>query len=127
MYENRRHIRIHEIVPVRWTVLGTDVIGEGKVLNVSSSGLLLQTKTPHNLIYSGVLYIDAHGPESLEFGPKKGKVMWSRRTSDGQDVQYGIEFVKGRPQDKALDEWINVRSNNLTEIVDAKILEHYIK
>ena len=43
MLENRRHFRLKEFMDVTWKVQDLGVAGEGTVVNISSSGLLLQT------------------------------------------------------------------------------------
>ena len=43
MFENRRHFRLREFIDVTWKVDELNVSGEGTVVNISSSGLLLQT------------------------------------------------------------------------------------
>ncbi|MBI4308767.1 MAG: PilZ domain-containing protein [Candidatus Omnitrophica bacterium] len=126
MLENRRHLRIREITDVRWVVLGKDVAGEGKVFNISTSGLLLQTDAQFDPRRSGVLYIDAHGEAPLEFGPKKGKIVWFRSMPSRPGYQCGVEFLKNLPFDRPLQEWIDRKVEAFAQAENANILNHYI-
>ena len=126
MLENRRHMRIREITDIRWTVLGQNDYGEGKVLNISSSGLLLQTDGHFNPLHQGMFFIDAVGKEPLGFGAKKGKVVWMRRLPEGRPgFQCGIEFMKN-VFDKPLQDWLEQRIESLAQATNANILNNYI-
>lgn len=119
-------MRIREITDIRWTVLGKDDQGRGKILNISSSGLLLQTDENFNPRNQGTLFIDAPGAQPLEFGPRKGKVVWMRRLSEGrQGFQCGVEFIKNSA-DKPLEDWLDQKTRHLAEATDPNILNHYI-
>jgi hypothetical protein len=127
MFENRRHMRIREIADIRWTILGTDTVGEGKVLNISTSGMLLTTDEKFNARMQGMMYIDAPDSEPLAFGPKKGKLVWMRRMPDGRKgFQCGLEFQKNVGPDKALEEWLNKKTEELSRAESASILNHYV-
>ena len=126
MLENRRHMRIREITDIRWIILGEDVSGEGKVLNVSASGLLMLTDGKFHPSRQGVLYIDAHDQQPLGFGPKKGNIIWTRPLPGGQGYQCGLEFLKNLPLDRHLQEWIDRKVEALAQTENANILNNYI-
>ena len=126
MLENRRHMRIRGITDIRWAVLGTDDSGEGKVHNVSASGLSFQTDGKFNPKHQGDVFIDALGQDPLAFGSKKGKLVWMRRMPEGrQGYQCGIEFTRDG-LDKRLNDWLNLKTEELAQAMDANILNHYI-
>jgi hypothetical protein len=126
MLENRRHMRIREIFDIRWAVLGTDDSGEGKIHNISTSGLSFQTDGKFNPKNLGEVFIDAHGQDSLAFGSKKGKIVWMRRMPEGRPgYQCGIEFTKNS-FDKQLNGWLDLKTSELAQAMDANILNHYI-
>ena len=126
MLENRRHMRIRGITDIRWAVLGTDDSGEGKVYNVSASGLLLETDGKFNPKHPGNIFIDAFGQDPLAFGPKKGKLVWLRRMPAGrQGYQCGIEFTRDG-LDKRLNDWLNLKTEELAQAMNANILNNYI-
>lgn len=126
MLENRRHMRIREVADVRWTVLGSEILGEGKVLNISSSGLLLVTDKNYTPYVRGKLYVDAPGVEPLAFGPKKGRVVWTRKVDNGSGFVCGIEFDRDMPFDSRLDSWLNQKSDELSQTTNANILDHFV-
>lgn len=126
MLENRRHIRIREITDIRWTVLGDDISGEGKVLNISTSGLLFQTDKKFDISRIKRLYIDSQSSEPLSFGPKKVKIVWVRPMPNGKAGYIcGVEFIK-EAFDKKLEDWINQKLESLGRISDPNILKNYL-
>ena len=127
MLENRRHTRIREITDIRWAVLGQDASGKGKVLNISASGLLLQTDEHFDPRNQGMLYIDAVEEKPLDFGAKKGKIVWIRRMPEGRlGYQCGVEFLKTAGWDKPLHDWIDLKTSALAQAVNVNILNNYI-
>ena len=126
MLDNRRHMRIREITDVRWTVLGSELLGEGKILNISFSGMLLQMDKNYDPHIRGKLYVDAPGAEPLAFGPKKGRVVWTKRIDSTNGFQCGLEFDRDMPFDKPLDQWIDKKSDEIALTTNANILNHFV-
>ena len=127
MLDNRRHLRIREVVDIRWAILGTDLSGEGKILNISASGFLLQTDGKFDPKRSGLLYIDSYDEKPLAFGPKKGKIVWLKRMPGNRPGYVcGVEFLRNTPTDKVLNDWISRKTEELSQATDAKILVQYI-
>ncbi len=126
MLENRRHLRIREIFDIRWAILGTELTGEGKVLNVSTSGFQLQLDGKFDPRRSGLLYIDGHDEKPLDFGSKRCKIVWLRRLENKTGFVCGVEFLKNTPRDKALDDWISRKTEDLAQTTNANILINYI-
>lgn len=127
MLDNRRHIRIREITDIRWTVLGEDIAGDGKVLNISTSGLLFQTDKKFDLMRIKRLYIDSQSAEPLSFGPKKVKIVWVRAMPNSKPGYIcGVEFIK-EAFDKKLEDWINQKLESLGTITNANILQNYLQ
>ena len=125
MLENRRHLRIREITDIRWTIFGTDLLGEGKILNISASGFLLQTDGKFDPKRSGVLFIDSHDEKPLPFGSKKGKIIWLKRMPGNQPgFVCGVEFLKNSPADKALNDWIGKKTEELSKATIAQEYWH---
>jgi hypothetical protein len=119
-------MRIREVTDIRWTIAGTDIAGEGKILNISTSGLLLTTDSKFNPQKQGLLEIKGDG-EDLPFGTKKGKVVWLRRMPEGRPgYQCGVEFDKKAPLDKPLYDWIDRKTQEISQAGSANILNHYI-
>ena len=121
MLENRRHFRLREFLDVTWKVADQDVSGEGTVVNISASGLLLQTDRVFQPSDNCVLSIES-GAETLPFSAKKGRLMWFRRIHTPKErFQCGIQFLPDRG-DNSFQQWIEKKVNSLSEASDSKIL-----
>src|SRR5690348_3843734 len=93
MFENRRHFRLREFIDVAWKVSELKVSGEGTVVNISTSGLLLQTDHMFRPSDNCILSIESGG-EVLPFAPKNGRIIWFRRIHTPQErLQCGIQFL----------------------------------
>ena len=106
---------------VTWKVAGQEISGEGTVVNISSSGLLLQTDKVFEPVDHCILSIDS-GTEALPFGAMKGKLMWFRRIHVPHErFQCGIQFLADT-QDNSFQQWYETKVNRLSEAGDANIL-----
>jgi len=121
IFENRRHFRLREFLDVTWKLEDQEVSGEGTVMNISTSGLLLQTDRVFALSDDCVLSIES-GVETLPFAAKKGKLMWVRRIHTPQErFQCGVEFLQDKV-DNTFQEWLAMKIDQLSQAADAKIL-----
>ena len=121
MLENRRHFRLKEFIDITWKLVDQDVSGEGTVVNISTSGLLLQTDRVFKPTDECFLTIES-GAETLPFASKKGKMMWFRRIHTPKErFQCGIQF-DSESVDNKFKEWLEQKVNQLSEAGDAKIL-----
>lgn len=130
MFENRRHFRLREFLDVAWKLDDQEVSGEGMVLNISSSGLLLQTDRVFKPSDNNILSIEisesseSSAAKDLPFLAKKGKMMWFRRIHTPQErYQCGIQFLEDKT-DKNLQQWLDMKVNRLSEAADVNILGH---
>ena len=94
--EGRRHLRIRQFMDVAWSMPGEDITGQGKIINISNSGLLLEIDDSFKPLDHSVLAID---PEIVDERPpflnKKGKVVWFRRIQNPRYAYLcGLEFLK---------------------------------
>ena len=123
MFENRRHFRLREYFDVAWKVEDQEVSGEGTVVNISSSGLLLQTDRVFRPTDNCVLSVES-GKDVLPFSAKKGKIVWFRRIHTPQErFQCGLQFL-GDNTDIDFQKWLEMKVNRLSEAGDAKILSN---
>ena len=121
MSENRRHFRLREFIDVAWKLEDQEVSGEGMVVNISSSGVLLQTDRVFRPSDDCVLSIES-GADTLPFAAKKGKIMWFKRIYTPQErIQCGVEFLPDKT-DIAFQEWLAMKMDQLSQATDAKIL-----
>ena len=95
MEENRRNFRLREFLDITWKLDDQDVSGEGTIINISSSGVLLQTDRAFKPLDHSILSFDS-GEEILPFEAKKGRIVWFRQIHTPQErLQCGIEFISG--------------------------------
>jgi Tfp pilus assembly protein PilZ len=122
MYDNRRHFRLREFLDVSWKVDGEEASGEGTVMNISSSGMLLQTDRVFESSDDSVLSIEASDAQELPFAPKKGKIMWLRRIHTPQErYQCGIRFLEDKG-DNSLQQWLSTKIEQLCQAGDVNVL-----
>jgi Tfp pilus assembly protein PilZ len=121
MDEKRRHFRLREYIDVAWKIEGQDVSGDGAIVNISLSGILLQTDKVFRPSDNCVLSIDS-GLETLPFASKKGKIIWFRRIYTPEErFQCGVQFLPDAT-DNSLQQWIEKKVNQLSETTDVRIL-----
>lgn len=121
--ENRRHFRLREFIDVAWKVADQEISGEGMVVNISTSGLLLQTDRVFSPSDNCVLSIES-GAEVLPFAPPKGRIMWFRRIHTPQErLQCGVQFLPDNPGND-FKQWLEMKVNQLSDAGDVKILGH---
>ena len=90
--ENRIDLRVKDKTRIQWKLEGQDVEGQGKVHNISASGMLLEMNT-------GVIPNDgcsiSFGSEASDYIPQNGRLVWQKkkRFSKGKCL-CGVEFVE---------------------------------
>jgi hypothetical protein len=124
MLDNRRHLRLREFLEVAWELEGGQgVSGQGSILNISTSGVLLQTDRVFQPTDHCVLSIGP-GTENLPFLPKKGKLMWFRRIYTPQErFQCGVQFLPEKI-DKDFRQWFEAKIKQLSETTNTNILSN---
>ncbi len=129
MLENRRHMRIRQPIDITWNMPGEDIAGQGQILNISSSGILLQIDNSFRPLDNSVLSIDPEvvKEEKAPFFNKKGKVVWFRNIQSPRYTYLcGVEFLKDQGPDKGLMNWIDSKVNNIAQVMDVGILNNYM-
>ncbi len=125
MLENRRHFRLREFIDVTWRLEGQEASGEGTVVNISASGLLLQTDRLFRPTDNCILCIES-GTEALPFSAKKGTLVWFRHIHTPHErLQCGVEFLGGN-KDNDLQQWLAQKVSRLSEAGDATILGNMV-
>ena len=121
MFENRRHFRLREFFDVAWKVLDQDVSGEGTIVNISNSGLLLQTDRVFRPTDNCVLSLES-SDQALPFNNRKGKIVWFQRIhTPTERYRCGIQFLPDHT-DSGFQRWLDSKVGQLSEASDAKIL-----
>lgn len=75
--EERRHLRVAENSPAAWRVSQKEAIHEGRIRNVSASGMLLEADPSLAPAEGEVLSFET-GRQQPDFVPPSGEVVWRR-------------------------------------------------
>ena len=91
--ERRQALRTSSTVPLEiYDPKGRMVVGEGRFLNLSETGGLIESPTPLKTKSSVRLHMVSAGKSALEI---LGHVVWSRKQESG--FTYGIRFSPREP------------------------------
>ena len=129
MLENRRHLRIRHLMDVTWNMPGEDLAGQGQIINISSSGILLQIDSSFKPLDKCVLSVDPefNEEERIPFLRKMGKVVWFRKIQSPHYAYLcGVSFLKEQDFDKDLKEWLENQANLLAQTTNVNILNNYV-
>ncbi|MBF0619452.1 MAG: PilZ domain-containing protein [Candidatus Omnitrophica bacterium] len=94
--KDRRHARVREDIPVRWTSATDDRYGRGILRNISISGTLLEAKSKDTLRPGERVIMKAEEAHEDMYVPETGMIMWVKPRPNGYAF-YGIEFLKPPP------------------------------
>ncbi|MBI3602126.1 MAG: PilZ domain-containing protein [Candidatus Omnitrophica bacterium] len=128
MLENRRHLRIRQLMDVTWNMPGEDLAGQGQIINISASGIFLQIDSSFRPLDKCVLSIDPEiSQEKPPFLTKKGRVVWFRKIqSPHYSYQCGLEFLKEHIFDQTLSDWLETKTTQLAQTMNVNILNNYV-
>ena len=94
MPDYRRHFRIKERVPVFWKIKDKNIEGQGEVINISTSGLLLETDSAFSPLDESKLEIEPID-KVIHFIPRQGQLVWFKKIKIlNTRFWCGIEFIK---------------------------------
>ena len=126
MADSRRHFRIKERVPVRWKIKGKNVEGQGEVLNISISGVLLETDSAFSPIDDSELEIEPI-EKTIDFIPPSGRLMWFRKIKIlNTRFWCGLEFVK--PSQEVVEKIkgkVEEAQEQMAKAANVNILQNY--
>jgi len=92
--ETRRHFRVRESVPIKWTIGGL-ASGSGRVCDISSTGALIEAHATTRPIGDGtVIALEQEAGVLDRFLPSEGRIVWSK--SKGffkKSTLCGVEFI----------------------------------
>ena len=127
MPESRRHFRLRQHMDVRWNLNDAQISGEGEILNISFSGVFLQTDRVFQVSDQNVLSLSFKLEGQNTALTKQGKIVWFRPINAPQPrYQCGVEFIHNPDHDGQLNAWLETKVTELSEASDANILNNYI-
>ena len=92
--DTRKNSRVKENKKLSWHVKSFNLNGRGRIHNISTSGMLLETNSTYNPINGDVFTFDSDlGFDN--FIPQHGRLVWFKKR-DARQSQYlcGIEFIE---------------------------------
>ncbi len=92
--EFRRNVRIKERSPIEWSVQESKLAGRGKILNISTTGMMLEAESAvaqaDQSLFSFHPVIQSDGT----FLPRTGRMVWKRKKHFSKNSYLcGIEFI----------------------------------
>ena len=129
MPDTRRHLRLRQHMDVHWNLDGTDVFGGGTILNISLSGVFLQTDRVFKVADQSVMSLSfALEGQELPLTEKHGRIVWFRQVNAPEPrYQCGVEFIsKEVAPDGRLEHWLKAKMTAISEAGDANILNNYV-
>ncbi|MFA5088707.1 MAG: PilZ domain-containing protein [Candidatus Omnitrophota bacterium] len=96
--ESRNSLRVRENLKVRWRIKDSDLNGEGRVRNISTSGMLLEADSLLSPIDRCIFIIESIIEGKGSFLPPEGRLVWSKNAGiRNQSTLCGIEFIGPNP------------------------------
>lgn len=128
MTEWRRHPRVKESCPVKWSLGFLGHQGHATVRNISISGLLLEVGEDFNPVEDGQYVLEALDPQMENVIPKDAKLVWfSRVQTDKMRWLCGMKFLQSEgPVITRLVEHVENKRFAFHEAMDAKIIQNYL-
>ena len=124
MMDGRQNFRLRRQIEIAWSVPEQKVEGQGKVFNVSISGMLFETDKLFDPQHGMAMLFCA--PQIPAF-PSQGKLVWFRKGGEGQShYQCGIKFPTTTSVIPAWVKWMEENILKLAEAEDNTILTRYL-
>ena len=123
MIENRQHYRLRQLMDLKWSIPEKKIKGEGKIYNLSISGMLITTD--HLFKPAEDLIVNFSSPQ-VPVLPLKGKLAWFKKLGKERVYyQCGVKFVKDESYGPSWLQWMEDNIAKLGEIQDSKMLKKY--
>lgn len=124
MINQRQSFRLRKQFDVAWSIPEQKIEGQGKILNISLSGMLFIT----DKLFSPEdgLIINFKIDQAPAF-PPKGRLAWFRKL-EGDRAQYqcGVRFFSEASSSPAWNQWMEDNILKLANTEDSRILERYL-
>jgi hypothetical protein len=128
MMEWRRHPRIREEIPVRWSMPKTGVEGRATLRNVSISGMMLEVDEQFKVAENTPFQIEILDSKLTGFIPREARVVWSSDVMVDKRRRFcGLKFVDPTgPAFSRLKEHVEGRLDSAIKATDMNILNRYL-
>ncbi|GEM_PF-2299477 len=90
--ESRRHVRVKENTPLLWHIRENGLVGQGRIHNISNSGMLVELASASALPENNTFSFDSN-LNSINYIPEAGNLVWQRKKRFSRDKYLcGFEF-----------------------------------
>lgn len=90
--ESRRHVRVKEDARLLWHIRENGLVGQGRIRNISNSGMLVELTSVSALPENNVFSFDSNLNDA-NYVPETGNLVWHRKKRFSQDRYFcGFEF-----------------------------------
>ncbi|OGX07261.1 MAG: hypothetical protein A2Z88_06210 [Omnitrophica WOR_2 bacterium GWA2_47_8] len=94
--ESRASLRVKENAAVRWSIKDSELRGEGRLVNVSTSGMLLEANSAFTPIERSVFSVQspAANGSGAAFLPQEGRLVWCKKKPFSRNrILCGIQLI----------------------------------
>lgn len=128
MTEWRRHPRIKESLPVRWTTGFLGLHGRGIIRNISLSGILLEVDDHFKPSEDGLYRLDVTESQLATYVPSDVKFVWSSaRKTDRLRKYCGMKFTNAQGLVLTrLAQHLQERQSSFSQAADLNIIQNYL-
>lgn len=91
--DSRVNLRVEDNSDILWKGSDGKTEGRGKVRNISTSGMLIETKTDCVPDNDSILYFDSIS-QNGSYIPKASRLVWHRKKRFSNKYEYGIKFIE---------------------------------
>lgn len=98
LHDPRRSLRIREHIPILWHVQDPPLKGRGRIVNISTSGMMIEASGDIPSQNPSLFQIQCLNPKFKDNLPTSGRMVWSKKRSfPPHTFLCGIEFVEPSP------------------------------
>ena len=91
--ESRRHVRVRESARLLWHVKENGLVGQGRILNISASGMRAELTSVSALPDQSIFYFDSN-LNNANYIPEAGRLVWRQKKRFSADKYIcGFEFT----------------------------------
>ena len=95
--ESRRHVRVQESTRLLWHIRESGLVGQGRIRNISASGMLVELTSVNGLPDQSIFSFDSNLNDA-NYIPEAGRLVWRRKKRFSNDKYLcGFEF-NGLPE-----------------------------
>ncbi len=97
--EARKNLRVDDSTPIQWRIKDGYASGQGRIRNISTSGMLLETNNSFEPTAQSMFAFEPANGTPFEAVPQEGRLVWSKKKGWIRNrTLCGIEFVEPKEE-----------------------------